>query len=123
MVGGDHDRDQRVGEGLVDVGGVLGVLGEPVQGGDDAVADLPGSDVIEETAQARSVHAHPRVTHVKELVGQPEPEPLGGQGDLRPLAIDFKGGVVGVCVGGADVGDRRQVDRQRIGDAHDVLRG
>jgi hypothetical protein len=27
VVGGDHDRDQSVGEGFVDVGGVLGAPG------------------------------------------------------------------------------------------------
>jgi hypothetical protein len=38
----DHDCYQAVREGLVDVGGVLGPAGEPVEGGDDAVADLVG---------------------------------------------------------------------------------
>lgn len=74
MVAGDHDRDQRVGERLVDVGGVLGVLGEPVEGGDDAVANLVGGYVVEEAAQARAVHAHPRVAGIDQLVSQMQPE-------------------------------------------------
>ena len=39
MVGGDDDRDQRIVQGLVMSGHVLGVLRDPVSGGDHAELD------------------------------------------------------------------------------------
>ncbi len=47
VVGGDDDRDHRVVKGLVNVGHVLGVVGELVASGDDAEADLMGGYVAE----------------------------------------------------------------------------
>ena len=54
MVCGDHDHNQRVGQGLVDVSGVLGVLGEPGAGGDDAVAHLAGGHMVEPGGAGRA---------------------------------------------------------------------
>jgi hypothetical protein len=49
VVGGDHDRDQRVVQGFINVGHMLGVLGEPIAGGDNN-ADPDYSQLLESLA-------------------------------------------------------------------------
>ena len=111
MVGCDDDRDQRVVQGLINVGHVLGILREPGAGRNDAEADPVGGYVVEQAEQVGAVHTHPRVADINELVSHTQPEPIGGERDLRPLALNLAGRLIGGHGRDANVGDGGQVAR------------
>jgi hypothetical protein len=119
VVGGDHDRDQRVVQGFINVGHMLGVLGEPIAGGDNTEADPMGGYVAEQAAQGGAVHAHARVADINEFVGHPQPETLHGERNLRALMLHVALRLIAGRGGDADVGDGGQVARRPILGAHD----